>query len=153
MIRNLRKLFGLEGSDEPVRARPMPLPQSPLRASTEHLVASSVLGSTLVITVIEPELHADRAAELNHDVRGLMAVHRSCRNLVLDLQNVEYIDSSGLNTMIDLLQVVRAAGGTIAIAAPTQQVEVLFKLTRLELVFSIRRTVIEAIESVERRAA
>lgn len=152
MIRSLKRMLGIDDVREE-RAVVAPPELGPVPSAGECLVTSSVLGSTLVVTVIERHLHAERAAELNHDVRRLLSVHRGCRGLVLDLQNVEYLDSSGLNTMLDLLQVVRAAGGNVAIAAPTQQVEVLFKLTRLELVFSIRRTVIEAIETLEKRAA
>ena len=39
--------------------------------------------------------------------------------------------------------------GRIGLAAATQHVEVLFKLTRLELVFTVRRTVLEAIDAIE----
>ena len=67
-----------------------------------------------------------------------------------NMGNIEYLDSAGLNTFVDLLTVVKQTGGRIGVAAATQQVEVLFKLTRLELVFAIRRTVIDAIDAIEK---
>lgn len=150
MLRNLRKLFdsqaGIRFIDpDSVAAAP---PGSGHQSS--GLITSSSLGQTLVVTVVDPELNSFKAAEVNHEIRRLMASTPGVRNLVIDMGNIEFLDSAGLNTFVDLLGVVKQTGGRIAVAAATQQVEVLFKLTRLELVFTIRRTVIEAIDAIER---
>jgi anti-sigma B factor antagonist len=114
------------------------------------LVTSTTLGQTLVVTVVDPELNAFKAADINHEVRRLMAQTPGVRNLVIDMGNIEFLDSAGLNAFVDLLSVVKQTGGRIGVAAATQQIEVLFKLTRLELVFTIRRTVIDAIDAIEK---
>lgn len=152
MLRNLRKMFGGEDaqsrqgqSDAPAAAQP-----AVARVFSQNLLTCSQLGQTLVVTVIEPELNHFKAAEINAEVRRLMTEHPSARNLVIDMGNIEYLDSAGLNAFVDLLSVVRPTGGRIAIAAATQQVEVLFKLTRLELIFTIRREVIEAVDALEK---
>ena len=151
MLRNLRKLFdshaGIKFVD-PDAARSQQ-PSAPTSQSP-HLVTCSTLGQTLVVTVVDPELNSFKAAEVNHEIRRLMSSTANVRNLVIDMGNIEFLDSAGLNTFVDLLSVVRQTGGRIAVAAATQQVEVLFKLTRLELVFTIRRTVIEAIDAIEK---
>jgi anti-sigma B factor antagonist len=150
MLRNLRKLFdsaaGIKFVDpDAARATPAgPTSQAP------HLVTCSTLGQTLVVTVVDPELNAFKAADVNHEIRRLMSQTPNIRNLVIDMGNIEFLDSAGLNAFVDLLSVVKPTGGRIAVAAATQQVEVLFKLTRLELVFTIRRTVIEAIDAIEK---
>jgi len=115
-----------------------------------NLVTCSTLGQTLVVTVVDPELNAFKAADVNHEIRRLMSETPNVRHLVIDMGNIEFLDSAGLNAFVDLLSVVKQTGGHIAVAAATQQVEVLFKLTRLELVFMIRRTVIEAIDAIEK---
>ena len=51
--------------------------------------------------------------------------------------------------LVELLSAVKRRHGRIGMAAATQHVEVLFKLTRLELVFTIRRTVLDAIDAIE----
>lgn len=155
MLRNLRKLFGADESGAPDAgpAPMMPIPGSQAGAGqmfSQHLVTSSQLGQTLVVTVVEPELNSFKAADVNHEIRRLMAENPQARNLVIDMGNIEYLDSAGLNAFVDLLTVVHKTGGKIGVAAATQQVEVLFKLTRLELVFTIRRTVIEAIDAIEK---
>jgi anti-sigma B factor antagonist len=152
MLRNLRKLFGATDESPPHNAAPdacMP-PADGQQVYDQHLVTCSQLGQTLVVTVVEPELNSFKAADVNHEIRRLMAANAQARNLVIDMGNIEYLDSAGLNAFVDLLTVVRQTGGRIGMAAATQQVEVLFKLTRLELVFTIRRTVIEAIDAIEK---
>lgn len=152
MLKNLRKLFGA-GDPQPQHgaADMNAAAHSPGdQVYAQHLVTCSQLGQTLVVTVVEPELNSFKAADVNHEIRRLMAANPQARNLVIDMGNIEYLDSAGLNAFVDLLTVVRQTGGRIAVAAATQQVEVLFKLTRLELVFTIRRTVIEAIDAIEK---
>jgi len=153
MLRNLRKLFGVDDA-APAGAERAPFPEGcgtgEERVYNQQLVTCSMLGQTLVVTVVEPELNWFKTAEVNHEIRRLMAAHPKARNLVIDMGNIEYLDSAGLNTFVDLLTVVKQTGGRIGVAAATQQVEVLFKLTRLELVFTIRRTVIEAIDAIEK---
>jgi anti-sigma B factor antagonist len=152
MLKNLRKLFGADegGSQEHAPAESNPTVRAPLQVYDQHYLTCSQLGQTLVVTVVEPELNAFKAADVNHEIRRLMAANPQARNLVIDMGNIEYLDSAGLNAFVDLLTVVRQTGGRIGMAAATQQVEVLFKLTRLELVFTIRRTVIEAIDAIEK---
>ena len=89
------------------------------------------------------------AADICYDIKELYAHQAGVRNIVLDLENIKYVDSAGLNAMVDLLGAVKRRHGRIGMAAATQHVEVLFKLTRLELVFTIRRSVIEAIDAIE----
>jgi anti-sigma B factor antagonist len=151
MLKNLRKLFGA-GETNPQSSPADMNAGGPAgeQLYNQHLVTSSQLGQTLVVTVVEPELNSFKAADVNHEIRRLMAANAQARNLVIDMGNIEYLDSAGLNAFVDLLTVVHRTGGRIAVAAATQQVEVLFKLTRLELVFTIRRTVIEAIDAIER---
>jgi anti-sigma B factor antagonist len=163
MLKHIAKLFG-GGSDEGARAERLRAEiEADMRARREEMAAQGVelpptdrmlktetLGQTLVATIIEPDLTAPKVADLSDQLRLIMSERTGTRHLVLDLQNVEYLDSSCLNFFVELLTRVKHNGGRIGVAAVAQRVEVLFKLTRLDLVFSIRRTVFEAIEAVER---
>ncbi len=149
MIKNLKKLFGVNdssgGQDAPsLESRPAPRPSHPM-------LTSEVIGQTLVITIVERELNAVSSAEVSFEIKNIYAHQPGVRHIVLDLENIKYVDSAGLNAMVDLLGTVKKRMGRLGIAAATQHVEVLFKLTRLELVFTIRRTVIEVIDAIEPR--
>lgn len=145
MLKNLRKIFGVEEGRAPEPARPS-------RARNLHghkLITHSSIGQTLVVTVVEQELNIETAADVCYEIRELYVHSAGTRNIVLDMENIKFVDSAGLNQLVDLLGVVKKRHGRLGIAAATQQVGVLFKLTRLELVFTIRRSVIEAIDAIE----
>jgi anti-sigma B factor antagonist len=150
MLRNLKKLFGVEnGSDEGDAVEVMPRRTSPRVFYDHPLITHSLIGQTLVITIVERELNITTAPDVCYEVKELFAREASVRHIVLDLENIKFVDSAGLNAMVELLSVVKKRQGRIGMAAATAHVEVLFKLTRLELVFTIRRTVIDAIDAIE----
>jgi anti-sigma B factor antagonist len=59
------------------------------------------------------------------------------RNFVLNLTNVEYIDSSGLGQLITIWTSIRSRGGEMTVLNPTKRVQRLFDITRLDTVFQI----------------
>lgn len=56
------------------------------------------------------------------------------RRVVVDLAGVDFMDSSGLGALISGLKTARQAGGDLRIAAPTEQVRLVLKLTNVERV-------------------
>ncbi|MFW5488727.1 MAG: STAS domain-containing protein [Desulfovibrio sp.] len=70
-------------------------------------------------------------------------------NLVLDMSNVPFIDSSGLGTLVASFRTVGAKGGVLLIAGLIPEVRALFQLTRLDKVFEIYETVDQAVESLQ----
>lgn len=150
MLHTLKKLFGVEEETRPRPAPPVHTDQTEVHpARLDQLITTSVIGRTLVVTILERELSGPSVFELSHAIKMRYQRETVLRNIVLDMENVQFLDSSGLSSLVDLMGVVKPRIGKIAIAAATQQVEVLFKLTRLELVFMVRRTSIEAINAVE----
>lgn len=118
------------------------------------------LGETMVSTIITAALSGHDAAELVSElyvhIRDANAVRGTAapvRHVVFDLQNVQYMDSTCIGTLVELLGRLQEAGGRIAIVNAAQNVEYLFKLTRLDRVFPLCRDVMRAIEVVERAAA
>lgn len=72
------------------------------------------------------------------------------RHLVLDLQNVEYMDSGAIGSLVSLLTQLHKSGGRIALVNTHRNVQFLFKLTQLDRLFPICTDVLKAIERVER---
>lgn len=73
--------------------------------------------------------------QLRRDVGDIIS---SGINIVLiDLQNVEFIDSSGLGALVATMQTVKAAGGKLFVCSANEQVKMLFKLTKMERIFKI----------------
>lgn len=155
MLDAIRKLFGVDQASPTASAIPpvkSPMPGSrPIRA--DHLMTTSIMGRAVVVTFIEPQIHSDHAYAASEELRALLLREQSVRDIIFDLENVKFFDSTGLGMLVDLLAAIKPRGGRIAVAAATQQVQVLFKLTRLELVFIIRRSVLEALDALGHRAS
>ena len=63
------------------------------------------------------------------------------KRLVVDLGDVSFIDSSGLGALIGALKAARVAGGDLRIARPTDQAQLILKLTTLDRVMKPYPTV------------
>lgn len=57
---------------------------------------------------------------------------RGRAHLVLDLQALRRIDSSGLSALLSVLKAARAAGGDVVLLSPSASVASVLRLTRLD---------------------
>lgn len=126
-------------------------------AASVRLADYDRLGQTLVGTPTVGTLSGPDAAKLASELcERIYAAHHEeaaapgIRHVVLDLQNVQYMDSMCVGVLVELLTTLKEAGGRIALVNAAANVEYLFKLTRLDRVFPICRDVMKAIEVVER---
>lgn len=67
-------------------------------------------------------------------------IARGDRVFVLDLALCGYIDSGGLGVLVSVMRKVQDAGGTFEIEGLNEDLQVLFHLTKLDTLFTIRRT-------------
>jgi anti-sigma B factor antagonist len=65
--------------------------------------------------------------------------------LVIDMEGVSFVDSTGLGSVIAALKQVRSSQGELRLAAPNQQVRVVLELTTLDRVFPYYATVEDAL--------
>jgi anti-anti-sigma factor len=78
------------------------------------------------------------------------AVSGGRRNIVVDLAEVPFIDSSGLAALISGLKSARSSGGDLRIARPAAQAKVILELTRLDRVLRCYETTEEALAGFEK---
>ena len=69
--------------------------------------------------------------------------------LLLDFGGVEYIDSSGLATLIEYFQAVQGFKGKLALASLSPRVKNVFEIVRLEQIFSIHPDVPSALAALK----
>jgi anti-sigma B factor antagonist len=65
--------------------------------------------------------------------------------IVIDMEGVSFVDSTGLGSVIAALKQIRTSQGQLRLAAPNQQVRVVLELTTLDRVFPYYATVEEAL--------
>lgn len=64
-------------------------------------------------------------------------VNKLENKFILDLHELKYVNSSGLNILINILTKARKTGGDVAIFNLSPKVEELLKITKLDGVFNI----------------
>ena len=105
----------------------------------------SVDQATLGATVIEVsgEIDVYTAPKLREKLSIL--IEGGTYRLILDLEGVEFLDSTGLGALIGGLKRVRAHDGSIDIVCTQSRILRIFKITRLNKVFEIYDTAGDAL--------
>lgn len=89
----------------------------------------------LVVT-LDGSLYVEEAAVLRE--RLLEYIQTGQRDFVVDLKNVDYIDSSGLGVLVAIQKRALQNGGKVIIKGLRGTVRELFEMTRLTKVFEIQ---------------
>ena len=83
------------------------------------------------------------ANSLNEQLRDLLGKER--RKVVLDLGEVQFINSSGLGMLIGSMTTMRNGGGEPKLARASKKIQVLLEMTKLADVFDVHGTVKAAV--------
>jgi anti-sigma B factor antagonist len=73
------------------------------------------------------------------------AIDTGHSRLVIDVEKVEFLDSTGLGVLVGALKKVRADGGTLDIVCTQERILKIFDITGLDKVFGLHQTVAQAI--------
>ena len=95
---------------------------------------SEIIGNVLILTPLDRRIEAASSASF----KGVMVdwINQGHARIVLDLSNVDFVDSSGLGAIISVLKRL-GDEGTLALCQIRKPVLGLFKLTRMDRVFRI----------------
>lgn len=101
-------------------------------------------GQTTIIRVDETRIDAavaikfkDRMREITENTQG---------QIVLDLAHVDFIDSSGLGAIVAVMKQL-SQGSSLDLAALSPNVDKVFRLTRMDTVFSIHSSAETAVKA------
>lgn len=87
------------------------------------------------ILALEGEIDLHRSPQIKESLEPLIA--QKVQRILVDFSAVTYIDSSGLAAMIETLQRIQAYGGKFAMFGLRDNVLGIFKIARLDQIFSI----------------
>jgi len=94
-----------------------------------------------VVVALRGELDVAEAASV---AAALAQVAACARQVIVDLEGLEFMDSSGLAALVRARKHARLAGGDLLLAAPQRQVLRVLAITRLTDVFSVHACVEDA---------
>ena len=98
-------------------------------------------GEYLVVTVNAAHINASAVLEFDDSMN---AIDESISKILLNFEQVEFIDSSGLGAVVSVMKHL-GKGRQMDLCALTPTVENVFRLTRMEPIFSIYSTLEQAV--------
>ena len=104
-------------------------------------------GDIVQIEVAEERMDAHNSGDLKEQMLQLFDEGKC--NLVIDLSQVRFIDSSGLGALVSGFKNASAREGSLKLCCLQPQVRSMFELTRLHRVFEILPTLEEAVNSFQ----
>lgn len=99
-----------------------------------------------VFQLAEENLNSLIAPELKSEL--VIFVNEGVRNLIFDLTNVQYVDSSGLSAILTANRLWKPIGSFVLTGVTHPSVKKLIEISRLDTVLNIVPTVQESIEFV-----
>lgn len=95
------------------------------------------------VKVIQPmgRLDVTTAAEFRRQVNDIASTANPPQYLVVDLQEITFMDSSGLGALVSALKSIRSSNGEMVICGANDQVQMLFELTSMTKIFRIYQTI------------
>lgn len=108
-------------------------------------LSSTERSTDVVVHVNEDRIDAAVAVEFKDAMRAYFAAQHP--RVVLDLAKVDFVDSSGLGAIVAILKEV-GEGKSFALAGLTPGVEKVFRLTRMDTVFTIYSDIDDAFAGI-----
>jgi anti-sigma B factor antagonist len=102
-------------------------------------------GTVILIEVKEERLDAHNSGELKTQMLTLFEEGKN--DIIVDLQAVRFVDSSGLGALVSGFKNASARNGNLKLCGLQHQVKSMFELTRLHRVFEIFPDSAEALAS------
>ena len=97
-------------------------------------VASITEQSGRTVVALSGEIDMEEAPKVR---RALLDVMKQKRDILVDLSQVTYIDSSGIASLIEGLQTARKQKNDLALVSVSQRARRVLELARLDKVFTI----------------
>ncbi|QTA79255.1 Anti-sigma-B factor antagonist [Desulfonema limicola] len=99
-------------------------------------------GKVIILKALVKRLEADIAEEIKKELSEL--VNKKTKIMVIDISDVDFIDSSGLGAIIFTYKLLKGKG-RIAIAGAKEGVKSILQLTRMDRLFQIFENTKEAV--------
>ncbi len=110
-----------------------------MKSTTRQIDAVTILDLSGRITL------GEGSVVLRDTIRDLLA--KGQKNILLNLGEVSYIDSSGIGELVSAFTTVRNQGGDLKLLNLTKKVHDLLQITKLYTVFDIQDDEVQAIKS------
>lgn len=110
-------------------------------------ISSQQLDGGASVIALSGEVDLYTAPELKQELLGV--IEAGSTNVVVDLTETTFIDSTTLGVLVSGLKRVRPEGGQVGLVIVDRNIRKIFEITGLDRVFPIRETLQETLEDLE----
>ena len=100
-----------------------------------------------IFTLAGEIIDKNQATAMMEQITTLIAKGKN--HIVLELSGLRYMNSSGLNVLVNILTKARNAGGDVTVCNLSKKVEELLVVTKLDTIFKILPSVEEAVKKLK----
>ncbi len=100
--------------------------------------------TAVIVVTGDVDLHTSSVLR----AEALTAMTRGARHLVLDMAEVDFVDSTGLTTLIVLLHATEKAGGSVRVARVPERLERMVTMTGIAELLPMHDTVADALAAL-----
>ena len=104
-------------------------------ASPQFELIEESLDEQTHLIAVRGEVHVSTAPEFSERLND--AIAKGMTGVIIDMTNVDFIDSTGLSVLLNALRRVTRQQGSLALAVSNPTVLRLFEITRLDSTFDI----------------
>jgi anti-sigma B factor antagonist len=102
------------------------------------------IGDVVVVLLPGTSLDASNVKGFKQEITSLLGAKAK---VVFDMSELQFVDSSGLGSLLSCLRQLQAGGGVLKLCGMAQPVHSLFTLVRMDRIFDIFPTKVEAISA------
>lgn len=99
------------------------------------MISSELRKNTLVLSVAKNRIDMVVARKFREELTS--QIQSKPPNIILDLKNTEYFDSSALGALVAFMKDVKGYGGHLVLCNLSRSLLTLLKLSKLDLLFEI----------------
>jgi anti-sigma B factor antagonist len=111
-------------------------------------IVKKVIDNTIIVLDITGEVKLGESAERLSEELSKLLTDQAVEGVILDLENINYMDSTGLGELVGYLSRFQDSGKRLKLVNPNQTVIKLLQLTRLDLVFKVYSSEEKALEDM-----
>ena len=112
----------------------------------EFRICAAVLDDEVHVVGVAGELDLHTAGELSAELDG--AIARRPKRVVVDLGGVTFLDSTALGVLVTAAKHARAVGAPTLVVTDDPHTLKIFRITGLDAVLELRRTLSDAVAGV-----
>jgi anti-sigma B factor antagonist len=126
------------------------VPIDEVRAKVSFRIETRTLQDNSPVIGLEGEVDVYTAPQLKQTMIDLL--EQGARRIIVDLTNVEYLDSTALGVLIGGLKRLREADGNLVLICPSARIKRVFEITGLDKIFEMYNCEDEAARAAEKES-